>query len=1038
MGSKNKRKAQDTPAAAPAAKKQQSEKPAKSEKKAVSPAPETTEEPAAPVVHPPFYDEPKGPHLKREVLLYDQLSSEDANERLNAADAVVSGLLGEEGVSVQCLQRHLERRLFRGLASGRKGARLGFSIVLTEVLGQILGENKREKYGELTFDKVLNILVQKTKPDGDLSGQEEKDHALGLLFGLQCFVRAKVLFLEDNSEHRWEKVFAALMLLAEKKPWLREEIGWVIVESLVQMSQTQAETTLEKLVAAGLASTSEGVGIWLTARKRFPDMRFPSKPWGSSGNPLEHLKTLAKALKESSDPQDEKKMKEKGNWNPALHFVWGLVVDTYIAGAMAGQEDVAREFEKFWKVAVDENLFAASASRERKFWGFSLFQKMVNDTPNYPELLTSIFSPNLVRCLINHLSHEDRFLHRAAEKSLRTLQGMLEAHPHTIPVVLPMLISGQGFYNFDQVTKTKTVDKMLGWVSGDDAEETIAILLHAAMRVDGDKETQAKDAEVRRQFFADYLLSMIRRVNMSDESKDASWLQSTALPTLAKLSYSKKHVKAKPELSEKSRGIFRTRLTSAFAHLISDPKGFSYPCTLLQTLKPDAVEMEEDLAEAKDTAVATMEKLLKKAKKAKDEADKAALDSLALLYALVVFQLLNGEADAAGVLEELGLCYDKLVSKKKKAAEDDEEGDEEADASQVLVEILMSLISKPSLLLRKVAQHVFTAFAPQITSEGLALMTDVLSASESQKGQQELFDQNGSEDEEEGSDNDNEDELDSDVEMIELGSDVEVASGDDSDEDEDADSEAEEADDKPSAEADALENALAAALGTHKLDPAAEESDSDADMSDSEMLELDKKLVEIFKQRKSQKSGNSAKKEKKDARETVVNFKNRVLELLEIYVKKHGHDERGLAYGVLMPVLGCMRTTGAKQVADRCLAVVVALAKSVKSPPSLSKGTKVEAEDEAATLNPSALLELLTEIHTEEAGADLNASHAFSKAASTASLLVAGVIYKRDQELLGEIAQVYMESQVRWVRGEGKFQASFFHDWVNWCQSHVA
>ncbi|KAL5350635.1 DNA-directed DNA polymerase [Pseudogymnoascus australis] len=978
MGGKHKRQAQDAPAGAPAAKKQAKEAKKDTNKKETKKSAAAAAKKAAIEAEPlpilPFLDNAKGPELKREVQLYDQLSSEDAGERLAAADAVVSGLLMGEGASESTMQRHLERRLFRGLASGRKGARLGFSIVLTEVLGQMFG--KKDKYPGLGFDKVLEILKLKTKPEGDLSGQEEKDHALGLLFGLQSFVRAKILFSGD--EKRWEVVFDSLMYLCGKKPWLREEVGWVVVEALAQMSQSQAETTLQRLFEAGLAASPEGVGIWIAARRQFPDMKFPPKPWGSSGNPLEHLKSLGKALKESSSAEAEGQAKQAGSWNPQLHFVWGMIVDQYVAGARSGDEDVADEFEKFWKVAVDENLFSASASRERKFWGFLLFQKMLTDASDYRELLVSVFSPNLVRCLINHMSQEDRFLHRAAEKSLRAVQQMAEAHPHTIPTVLPKLIGGNGFYNFDQVTKTKTIDKMLGWASGKDAEAVVEILLRPALKIEGCESD--KDAETRRQCFGDYLLSMIRRVNVTDESVDATWVKTTGLPTLGRLSYSKKHLKCKPELSEASRTMFRGRLTSAFAHLISDPKGFSYPIELLQSVKTDAVEMEDEVEAAKDKALATMEKLLKKTKKA-SEKEKISLEALALLYALVIFQLLNGESDAASVLDELKLCYDKLIRGKE-----DEEGQ---DVSQVLVEILLSLMSRSSLLLRKVAQHVFTAFAGEISAEGLALMTDVLGASESAKGQQALFDQNDDEehdhDDDEGSDSD---ELDSDVEMI-------SANGD-----------ADDAEDGEDADMAALDKALASALDTHRLDEdAAAESESDADMSDSEMLQLDEKLVEIFAARK--KTPNK-KQEAKDARATVVNLKNRILDLLEIYVRRA--PEKVEAYGIILPLLRCMRETGTKQADGE------------------------EEGEEKVDFDILERIELLKEIH-EEAAKD--ASHAFAKAASTASLLVASSLYKVDRRLVKKVAGVYRDTQVQWVMGEKKVAAGLFVDWVNWCQSHA-
>jgi|SRR5450432_476229 DNA polymerase phi len=345
MGSKRKRQAQDVLPTTPPSKKHQ---------KATK-----SRESDAPVLAPtsrPFADEPKGAELKREVEFYERLGSQDASERLQAADAVVSGLIGGEGVSEAVLQRHLERRLFRGLASGRKAARLGFSVVLAEILAQLFGPKQlsSNKYKALTFDKVLDILKAKTKPEGDLSGQEERDHALGLLFGLQCFVHAKIL--SEDSEDRWEKIFESVLQLAKKKPWIREECGWVIIEALEHISQSQAEKMVEMIHGAGLAASPEGVGIWLTARRRFPGMKFPSKPWGDKGNPLHHLQALAKALKESSNPISngkEEEVRQKGSWNPQLHFVWDIVMSEYIKLMKVNIDGSLVQFEHFWKITVD-------------------------------------------------------------------------------------------------------------------------------------------------------------------------------------------------------------------------------------------------------------------------------------------------------------------------------------------------------------------------------------------------------------------------------------------------------------------------------------------------------------------------------------------------------------------------------------------------------------------------------------------------------------------------------------------------------------
>jgi DNA polymerase phi len=347
MGSKRKRAAQDVSATEPNPKKQQKNHEKPSVKKAPAPTPLNTST---------FVVKPDTEERKREFGLYELAGSEDVTDRLNAASAIVSSLLGGDGAEEPTLQRHLEKQ-FRGLASGRKCARLGFSVVLTEVLAQLFGSKDlaSEKYTSLAFDKVVGILVAKTKPDGDLSGQEEKDHFLGLLFGLQSFVRAKILF-SDNDNERWSTILEKLLDLAKKKPWIREECGWVVVEALGQMKQRQAEDTLEQVQNAGLAQSPEGVGIWLTARSRFPDIKFPVKPWGQSGNPLEHLKSLAKALKESSSTENGEKTqqaKQTGNWNAQLHWVWNVVLANYGAAVKMKNHGVKSEFENFWKVAVD-------------------------------------------------------------------------------------------------------------------------------------------------------------------------------------------------------------------------------------------------------------------------------------------------------------------------------------------------------------------------------------------------------------------------------------------------------------------------------------------------------------------------------------------------------------------------------------------------------------------------------------------------------------------------------------------------------------
>jgi DNA polymerase phi len=85
-----------------------------------------------------------------------------------------------------------------------------------------------------------------------------------------------------------------------------------------------------------------------------------------------------------------------------------------------------------------------------------------------------------MRCLINHIQDKDRFLNRAADKTLKTILQAVEAEPALLVIVLPQLVGGHGAYNFDKVTKTKTIEKLLNFVDSGNAAAVIEDLVEPA------------------------------------------------------------------------------------------------------------------------------------------------------------------------------------------------------------------------------------------------------------------------------------------------------------------------------------------------------------------------------------------------------------------------------------------------------------------------------------------------------------------------------------------------------------------------------
>jgi DNA polymerase phi len=65
---------------------------------------------------------------------------------------------------------------------------------------------------------------------------------------------------------------------------------------------------------------------------------------------------------------------------------------------------------------IAESLFEANASHERKYWGFQLVEKVMNQVPT--DQIVFVFTDNFMRTFINNMSSDDRFLSKAARHTV--------------------------------------------------------------------------------------------------------------------------------------------------------------------------------------------------------------------------------------------------------------------------------------------------------------------------------------------------------------------------------------------------------------------------------------------------------------------------------------------------------------------------------------------------------------------------------------------------------------------------------------------
>jgi DNA polymerase phi len=371
------------------------------------------------------------------------------------------------------------------------------------------------------------------------------------------------------------------------------------------------------------------------------------------------------------------------------------------------------------------------------------------------------------------------------------------------------------------------------------------------------------------------------------------------------------------------------------------------------------------------------------------------------------------------MIDELAFCYSKFWGDKKSKKED------RSDASNALVEILLSFASKPSKLFRRMSEQVFGVFADQITADGLQSLISVIEVKENLAGQQEMFDQQDDDDDDE--EMEDADSLDSDVEVIDVddADEDEDSDDDDDDDDEEEDNDEEEEDEEELAAFDAK---LAEALGTHH--PNDDDSSSDADMNDDEMEAVDEMLVKVFKARQQE---TTKKKDKQDAKETMTNFKNRVLDLLEIYVKKCHTSV--LALDLILPLLRLTRKSTVKQISQRANDVLREYTRLCKGNaiPSLSNDNADndddDDEEEEDTIEP--VWDLLRAIHKE---AMISGPAAHSSSASQTSIFLVKVLVAQNKQNISQIVDIYAETRkAQMLSNKCHVQPGFFTDWNNWC-----
>ncbi|KAK4692559.1 DNA polymerase phi, partial [Lecanoromycetidae sp. Uapishka_2] len=311
------------------------------------------------------------------IEIYEDLANVDEKVRFKAAHTLLSKIISADAASGE-QQNEVLRRLIRGLCSGRKAARLGFSIALTESLAELYGPDAKSLPGLQTIRELIETLKTQTHVQGNVSGQEERDHQFGRLFGTEAIIKSGILFHSVVSTDIWSLTLDIIYDLARKKPWLREESGFILFNAIATLQDRDsyfAQSIIDKLQANGLARTPEGVAIWIAIKSNCPHVEFPHGIWHHE-DPFnrKELSKLAGILNETVESdvaqnETQTKVQQKGTWTNKLHFAWEVALAYMLATPVPALQKKPKSSKRiavadFWLVCVDNTLFAQSSSLE--------------------------------------------------------------------------------------------------------------------------------------------------------------------------------------------------------------------------------------------------------------------------------------------------------------------------------------------------------------------------------------------------------------------------------------------------------------------------------------------------------------------------------------------------------------------------------------------------------------------------------------------------------------------------------------------------
>ncbi|KAL4711909.1 hypothetical protein ACJJTC_006078 [Scirpophaga incertulas] len=796
---------------------------------------------------------------------FNLLRTDKDEEKVNGGSRIIFQLQGNENAKDF---NYALKRLIRSLGANVPDMRTGYFATLVTLL---------IRSSCVTVLQLLDF-VKKELHVNNASKSEIGDVSLGQILVCGAIFRSGLMLRSTENEQK--EVINLLFTASRKKSYLGSITYLILLDFINGLNDEQFTSVVWSNIKQDFKKDIKEHSLDSLYFLMIVNKQFPNKV------KLRKLIGVSELLCDENILDICEKLMAGIDFNSISHPIY-----TEIGAQIANSPQLL----KFWINGIDSQLL--KHNRNRELAALNILNAILNNLNANVHMLPELLSKNFMNLFLDWFKglqtaskvrnkrddEDDHKIMIKKEKEVLLAFGKamkLNTVDTTIRIeTLKKLLFDPGEINLTEITGTTLVKSILSDLDTNGVKQMAKMFKGVLMN----NSKKTVKADVQRSWYNNERLKaaeLLSYLVCHEAVKDNTEFKLTYMRLLMCFGFfrisSDENIAISSDLSATIKLCFYRCFTSRFTNVDSLVAVLSSLCNFIcSRLEKEQVRSKLE----KQFPAESMEcwkMLIEIAKNIENRDVKSKIDKvfLVLLYQLGLF-LFSEPVHvkiARSSIKELKSCYEHYCKEKSKKIMKRKNGDltSEPEWIEVLVEVLLSILSVESSVLRSVVQCVFRLLWEFLTPTAVGQIVSVLDPeSESDPLTKENYSNDDDDDDNEESENEESENIDEKTQ----NSSESDSNNDDVDED----------DDEEMKIPDQLRLAVQNALGGLGTESDAESLDADM-IDEEEGRKLDEALAEAFKQFGHGK-GKKNKKERKD-KKTLSDFRIRVLDLIDIYLEK--------------------------------------------------------------------------------------------------------------------------------------------------------